>query len=69
MSDEQIRQLSRRNVELAERVTQLEQLKDHWYQELVGLRQEVADLQAHIEVLEAEKLKQLAMQGLGLSDE
>ena len=36
MCEERIRLLSRRNMELAEKVTQLEQLKNHWYQELIG---------------------------------
>ena len=65
MSEERIRQLSRRNLELAEKVTQLELLKNHWYQELVGVRRELEELQAKVEAMETERLERIATESVG----
>ena len=68
MSEDRIRTLSRCNFELAEKVARLAEVKDHWYQELLGLRREVAELQAKIDSLEAERIERIATENLSATE-
>ena len=64
MSEDRIRQLTRRNFELAEKVGQLERLKNHWHQEVIGLRHDIAELHSKIEAFEATRLDRIAIENL-----
>ena len=54
MSEDPVFRLWLRNFELAEKVTRLERLKDHWYGELIAERRKVRELQSRIDALKTE---------------